>query len=51
MLIDYQLVLSLTKVMVYPMPVINDFLEGLDKILLYCSLGMLSGFWVVNVTG
>ncbi|POM58071.1 LOW QUALITY PROTEIN: Reverse transcriptase [Phytophthora palmivora] len=48
--IDYRLVNSLTQLMVYPMPLINDLLEDLDKILWYCSLDMASGFWVVTMT-
>ncbi|POM65029.1 LOW QUALITY PROTEIN: Reverse transcriptase [Phytophthora palmivora] len=36
--------------MVYPMPLINDLLEDLDKVLWYCSLDMASGFWVVSMT-
>jgi hypothetical protein len=48
--IDYRLVNGLTKLMVYPMPLINDLLEDLDKVLWYCSLDMASGFWVVSMT-
>ncbi|POM78933.1 Reverse transcriptase [Phytophthora palmivora] len=48
--IDYRLVNSLTKIMVYPMPLINDLLDDLDKVLWYCSLDMASGFWVVTMT-
>ena len=36
--------------MVYPMPLINDLLQDLDKALWYCSLDMASGFWVVEMT-
>ncbi|KAE9181584.1 hypothetical protein PF002_g27227 [Phytophthora fragariae] len=36
--------------MIYPMPLINDLLEDLDKVLWYCSLDMASGFWVVSMT-
>ncbi|KAE9030345.1 hypothetical protein PR002_g9910 [Phytophthora rubi] len=36
--------------MIYPMPLINDLLEDLDKVLWYCSLDMTSGFWVVSMT-
>jgi hypothetical protein len=32
------------------MPLINDLLEDLDKVLWYCSLDMASGFWVVSMT-
>ncbi|GMF20258.1 unnamed protein product [Phytophthora fragariaefolia] len=31
------------------MPMINDLLEDLDKVLWYCSLDMASGFWVVSM--
>ncbi|OWZ01621.1 LOW QUALITY PROTEIN: reverse transcriptase [Phytophthora megakarya] len=48
--IDYKLVNSLTRLMVYPMPLISDLLEDLDKPLWYCSLDMASGFWVVPMT-
>jgi hypothetical protein len=42
--IDYRLVNGLTKLMIYPMPLINDLLEDLDKVLWYCSLDMASFF-------
>ncbi|GMF48428.1 unnamed protein product [Phytophthora fragariaefolia] len=48
--IDYRLVNSLTRLMVYPMPLTNDLLDDLDKVLWYCSLDMASGFWVVSMT-
>ncbi|GMF15042.1 unnamed protein product [Phytophthora fragariaefolia] len=48
--ISYRLVNDLTQLMVYPMPVVNDLLEYLDKYLWYCSLDMASGFWVVPMT-
>ncbi|KAE8991304.1 hypothetical protein PR002_g20893 [Phytophthora rubi] len=48
--IDYRLVNGLTKLMIYPMPLINGLLEDLDKVLWYCSLDMASGFWVVSMT-
>ncbi|POM58039.1 LOW QUALITY PROTEIN: Reverse transcriptase [Phytophthora palmivora] len=48
--IDYRLVNSLTKLMVYPIPLISDLLEDLDKVLWYCSLDMASGFWIVSMT-
>ncbi|OWZ19505.1 reverse transcriptase [Phytophthora megakarya] len=41
---------SLTRLMVYPMPLINDLLEDLDKALWYCFLDMTIGFWVVSMT-
>ncbi|GMG14512.1 unnamed protein product [Phytophthora fragariaefolia] len=46
---DYRLDNSLTRLMVYPMPLINDLLDDLDKVLWYCSLDMASGFWVVSM--
>ncbi|GMF45626.1 unnamed protein product [Phytophthora fragariaefolia] len=48
--IDYRLVNSLTRLIVYPMAMINDLLEDLDKVLWYCSLDMARGFWVVSMT-
>ncbi|KAE8887576.1 hypothetical protein PF003_g28496 [Phytophthora fragariae] len=48
--IDYRLINGLTQLMVYPMPLVNDLLEDLDKYLWYCSLDMTSGFWVVPMT-
>ncbi|KAE9305192.1 hypothetical protein PF008_g21782 [Phytophthora fragariae] len=48
--IDYRLVNSLTRLMIYPMPLINDLLKDLDKVLWYCSLDMASGFRVVTMT-
>ena len=41
---------DLTRLMVYPMPLVNELLEDLDKALWYCSLDMASGFWVVIMT-
>ncbi|OWY92267.1 reverse transcriptase, partial [Phytophthora megakarya] len=48
--IDYRLVNSLTRVMIYPMPLVNDLLENPKSTLWYCSLHMASGFWVVKMT-
>ncbi|OWZ13203.1 LOW QUALITY PROTEIN: hypothetical protein PHMEG_00013518 [Phytophthora megakarya] len=43
---DYKLVNGLTRLMVYPIPLISDLKEeDLDKALWYCSLDMTSGFW------
>eukprot|EP00644_Phytophthora_capsici_P000868 jgi/Phyca11/109283/e_gw1.16.872.1 len=62
--IDYRLVNSLTRLMVYPMPLINDLLEDLDKVLLGHGKRILGGaddgtrsedlgvhytFWLVRV--
>ncbi|OWZ02172.1 reverse transcriptase [Phytophthora megakarya] len=48
--IDYQVVNSLTRLMVYPMLLINDLLDDLDKVFWYCSLDMASESWVVSMT-
>ncbi|OWZ02237.1 LOW QUALITY PROTEIN: reverse transcriptase [Phytophthora megakarya] len=42
--------LNLTRVMIYPMPLVNDLLENPKSTLWYCSLDMASGFWVVKMT-
>ncbi|KAE9013561.1 hypothetical protein PF010_g14404 [Phytophthora fragariae] len=42
--IDYRLVNSLARLIIYSMPLINDLLEDLDKVLWNCSLDMASGF-------
>ena len=34
----------------YPMPLISELLQDMDKALWYCSLDMASGFWVVEMT-
>ncbi|OWY93101.1 hypothetical protein PHMEG_00037626, partial [Phytophthora megakarya] len=44
------LINGLTQLMVYPMPLVTDLLEDLDKYRWYCSLDMASGFWVVPMT-
>lgn len=36
--------------MIYPIPLVTDLLENPDKMLLFCSLDMASGFWVVQMT-
>ena len=48
--IDYRRVNQLTRLMVYPMPLINELLQDMDKAMWYCSLDMASGFWVVEMT-
>ena len=48
--IDYRKVNELTRLMVYPMPLISELLQDLDKAMWYCSLDMASGFWVVEMT-
>ena len=49
MCIDYRRVNQLTRLMVYPMPLIGDLLQDMDKAMWYCSLDMASGFWVVEM--
>ncbi|OWZ09002.1 Eukaryotic/viral aspartic protease [Phytophthora megakarya] len=44
------LVNGLTQLMVYPMPLVTDLLDDMDKYRWYCSLDMASGFWVVPMT-
>ena len=48
--IYYRRVNQLTRLMVYPMPLISELLQDMDKTLRYCSLDMDSGFWVVEMT-
>ncbi|KAE8997848.1 hypothetical protein PR001_g19478 [Phytophthora rubi] len=48
--IGYRLCNSLTRLMIYPMPLINDLLKDLDNVLWDCSLDMASGIWVVTMT-
>ena len=46
--IDYRKAYQLTRLMVYPMPLISELLQDMDKAKWYCSLDMASGFWVVK---
>ena len=48
--IDYRRVNQLTRLMVYPMPLISELLQDMDKAMWFCSLDMASGFWVVEMT-
>ena len=32
------------------MPLISELLQDMDKVMWYCSLDMVSGFWVVEMT-
>ena len=41
---------QLTRLMVYPMPLISEILQNVDKTMWYCFLSMASGFWVVKMT-
>ena len=36
--------------MVYPMPLISELLQDMDKAMWYSSLDMVSGYWVVEMT-
>ena len=47
--IDYRRVNKLTRLMVYPMPLISELLQDMDKALYYCYLDMASGFRVVEM--
>ena len=48
--IDYRRVNQQTRLMVYPIPLISDLLEDLDKALWYCSLNIASEIWFVEMT-
>ena len=48
--IDYRRVNQLTRLMVYPMPLIIELLQDMDKAMWYSSLNLASGFWVVETT-
>ena len=48
--IDYRRVNQPTRLTVYPMTLISDLLQDMDKAMWYCSLDMASGFWVVEMT-
>ena len=48
--IDYRRVNQLIRLMVYPMPLMSEILQDMDKAIWYCSLDMASGFWVVEMT-
>ncbi|GMF39359.1 unnamed protein product [Phytophthora fragariaefolia] len=48
--IDYKMVKSVTAIMEYSMPLVDDLLTDMGKYLWYCSLDAASGFWVVMMT-
>ncbi|GMF18215.1 unnamed protein product [Phytophthora fragariaefolia] len=48
--IDYKLVNSVTAIMEYAMPLVDDLLTDMEKYLWYCSLDAVSGFWAVMMT-
>lgn len=47
---DKRRVNYLILLMVFPMPLISEPLQDMDKELWYCSLDMDSGFWAVGMT-
>ena len=48
--IDYRLVNSLTKLMNYPLPLIDDLLDNFDAYMWFVSMDMASGFWAILMT-
>ncbi|GMF61115.1 unnamed protein product [Phytophthora fragariaefolia] len=48
--IDYKLVNSVTAIMEYAMPLVDDLLTDMEKYLWYCSLDAASGFSAVMMT-
>ena len=40
----------MTRLMVYPTPIISELLQNMNKAMWYCSLDMASDFWVVEMT-
>ncbi|GMF34583.1 unnamed protein product [Phytophthora fragariaefolia] len=48
--IDYKMVNSVTAIMEYAMPLVDDLLTDMEKYLWYCSLDAASGFWAVMMT-
>ncbi|GMF49766.1 unnamed protein product [Phytophthora fragariaefolia] len=48
--IDYDMVNSVTAIMEYAMPLVDDLLTDMEKYLWYGSLDAASGFWAVMMT-
>ncbi|GMF18416.1 unnamed protein product [Phytophthora fragariaefolia] len=48
--IGYQMVNSVTAIMEYAMPLVDDLLTDMEEYLWYCSLDAASGFWAVMMT-
>ncbi|GMF60036.1 unnamed protein product [Phytophthora fragariaefolia] len=48
--IDYKMVNSVTAILEYAMPLVDDLLTDMEKYLWYCSLDAASGFWAVMMT-
>ncbi|GMF64246.1 unnamed protein product [Phytophthora fragariaefolia] len=45
--IDYKMVNSVTAILEYAMPLVDDLHTDMEKYLWYCSLDAASGFWAV----
>ncbi|GMF52037.1 unnamed protein product [Phytophthora fragariaefolia] len=48
--VDYKMVNSVTAIMEYAMPLVDDLLTDMEKYLWYSSLYAASGFWAVMMT-
>ena len=48
--IDYRLVNAATRLMNYPLPLIDELLENFDKYMWFLSMDMASGFWAIPMT-
>ncbi|GMF30387.1 unnamed protein product [Phytophthora fragariaefolia] len=48
--IDYKLEDSVTSIVEYAMPLVDDLLTDMEKYLWYCSLDAASGFWAAMMT-
>ncbi|OWY98320.1 hypothetical protein PHMEG_00030939 [Phytophthora megakarya] len=48
--IDYKMVNSVTAIMEYAMPLVDDLLTDLDSYMWFCSLDAASGFWAIIMT-
>ncbi|GMF49733.1 unnamed protein product [Phytophthora fragariaefolia] len=48
--IDYKMVNSVTAILEYAMPLVDDLLTDMEKYLWYCSLDAANGFWAVMMT-
>ncbi|OWZ10020.1 hypothetical protein PHMEG_00017197 [Phytophthora megakarya] len=48
--IDYKMVIAVTAIMEYAMPLVDDLLTELVNYLWFCSLDAASGFWAIMMT-
>ncbi|GMF61221.1 unnamed protein product [Phytophthora fragariaefolia] len=48
--IDYKMVNSVTAILEYAMPLVDDLLTDMETYMWYCSLDAASGFWAVMMT-